>query len=116
MKLNNGRGKKYAPQRQPPPLLHFPPFTLPSIRPYETPRPPPHKRQYKHTRRNTDKAERQLLTLEHLLDSVHRERDVDLDFLDLDEEGADEGTADGGADRGLEKEKKVRVEFDKAVD
>lgn len=41
---------------------------------------------------HADEAESELLGLEHLLDAVHGEGDVDFDFLDLDKEGADEGS------------------------
>lgn len=65
-----------------------------SVTPSHVPNPSTERNEDQHTRCNTDETESQLLTLEHLFDTVHCESDIDFDFLNLYEESTDQGSTD----------------------
>lgn len=85
------------PRRDPTPLALSPSLLRAAISPREALQPTADTYQDEHTGSDSDKAKGQLLGLEHLLDTVHGERDVDLDLLNLDEESADERAGHRGA-------------------
>lgn len=61
-----------------------------SVTPSHTSNPFAESDENEHTRCNSDESKSQLLTLEHFLDPVHCQSDIDFDFLNLDQQGANQ--------------------------